>query len=245
LTWSIDGNDQRTVKRSDTWNSTAGRFDYPQTPSRIMLSLWPAGLPSNAKGTIDWAGGEISWNSPYMQNGYYYAMVSQVTVKCYDPPSGAQKSGSKSYIYTGEAGTNDTVQITDKTQILKSFYATGENDSYDPNASKSSASGSTKTGTAAAESTSAEIETVPGMSGAGNQAAENGNAASSASGSQATGGADAGGSASGSANSPSNTGGFSQGGGGGGQSGAAEMKSKALGGSIFAVWVGVLGLLIL
>lgn len=116
----------RTVNREDTWNATAGRFDYPQTPSRIMLSLWPAGLPSNEKGTIDWAGGEIDWNSPYMQNGYYYAMVKSVSVECYDPPAGAKGKGSKSYIYNDRKATNNTVELSDKQVILGSLYATGE-----------------------------------------------------------------------------------------------------------------------
>ncbi|KAK3078413.1 hypothetical protein LTS18_007572, partial [Coniosporium uncinatum] len=108
ITWSIDGNVQRTLKRDDTWNSTSNRWDYPQTPSRVMLSLWPAGLPSNGQGTIEWAGGLVDWNSPYMQNGYYYARVTDVNVECYDPPQGANVQGSKSYVYTNVAGTNDT-----------------------------------------------------------------------------------------------------------------------------------------
>jgi hypothetical protein len=116
----------RSLKRSDTWNATSGRFDYPQTPSRIMLSLWPAGLSTNEKGTVDWAGGEIDWNSPYMANGYYYARFSEVTVECYDAPSGAKKQGSKSYQYTDARGTNDTVAITDKQVILGSLMGTGE-----------------------------------------------------------------------------------------------------------------------
>jgi hypothetical protein len=127
LTWSIDDKELRTLERKTTWNATSGRFDYPQTPSRMMLSLWPAGLPSNEKGTIDWAGGEIDWNSPYMQNGYYYARFSEVTVECYDPPAGVKKQGSKVYKYTDQRGTNDTVVISDKNVILGSLMGTGEN----------------------------------------------------------------------------------------------------------------------
>lgn len=135
LDWSIDGNKMRSLKRSDTWNATSGRFDYPQTPSRIMLSLWPAGLSTNEKGTVEWAGGEIDWNSPYMANGYYYARFSEVTVDCYDAPSGAQKKGSKSYQYTDARGTNDTVAITDKQVILGSLMGTGENPGEAPKSS--------------------------------------------------------------------------------------------------------------
>ena len=126
LSWSVDGKVGRTVKRSDSWNATAGRFDYPQTPSRIMLSLWPAGLPSNGKGTIDWAGGEIDWNSKFMTNGMYGALVTKVTVQCYDAPSGIGGSGSKGYKYTDNMPTNNTVQMTDKTVILGSLMDTGD-----------------------------------------------------------------------------------------------------------------------
>lgn len=78
LTWSVDGKVLRTKNRNETYNSTTGQYHYPQSPSRIQLSLWPAGASSNAQGTIDWAGGAIDWNSPYMQNGYYYAMVKDI-----------------------------------------------------------------------------------------------------------------------------------------------------------------------
>jgi len=140
LKWIIDGNEARSLNRKDTWNSTANRFDYPQTPSRIMLSLWPAGLPTNAKGTVDWAGGEIDWNSPYMDNGYYYAMIKSVSVKCYDPPSGAKGGGSKSYKYTDRAATNNTVELSNDEVILGSLYASGE----DPEEGASTVSGGAK-----------------------------------------------------------------------------------------------------
>ncbi|EAT83046.1 hypothetical protein HBI56_070470 [Parastagonospora nodorum] len=137
LTWSIDGKDLRTLERKNTWNQTSGRFDYPQTPSRIMLSLWPAGLSSNEKGTIEWAGGEIDWNSPYMQNGYYFARFQEVTVQCYDAPSGIKKSGDKVYEYTDKAGTNNTVAITNNQVILGSLMGTGEDPGEAPKSGSS------------------------------------------------------------------------------------------------------------
>jgi beta-glucanase (GH16 family) len=146
LKWIVDGNTARSVKKSDTFNKTADRFEYPQTPSRIMLSLWPAGLPSNAKGTIDWAGGEIDWNSKYMRNGYYYAMVQEVTVECYDPPANTKKNGKKSYKYTDEAVTQEAVELSDDFVILGSLEGTGENPGE---ASKSSSSGPRPTKSAA------------------------------------------------------------------------------------------------
>jgi len=223
LDWSIDGKVQRTLERKNTWNSTANRFDYPQTPARVMLSLWPAGLPTNAKGTIDWAGGEIDWNSPYMQNGYYYARFQEVTVDCYDPPSGAQVKGSKTYKYTDEAGTNNTVAITDDEVILGSLRGTGENPGKASQASDSSAT---------------DVAMVPGGNpggGSGNEiqqtsgaAAANGNQA------QPTGASD---------NTNFGSSSFIQG--GSGSTGAGSSLESRIGGPVFAIVIAIMGLIAL
>lgn len=149
ITWSIDGNQVRTLNREDTWNATANRYSYPQTPARVQLSIWPAGLPSDAPGTIAWAGGLIQWNSTYMVNGYYYATFDWVSVECYDPPSGANVQGSKSYIYTNAALTNNTVEVTNRDTTLKNFQDSG----LDPTA------GSAASSTASATKS---VSTVPG-----------------------------------------------------------------------------------
>lgn len=171
VSWAVDDKILRTMYRNETYNSTTGQYHFPQSPSRIQLSLWPAGLASNGQGTIDWAGGEISWSSPYMQNGYYYAMIQDITVECYDPPSGYHNNGNKAYYYTTSAGTNDTVAIGNNNTILASFYATGDKPNYDPNAStsKSASASGTKTASSSASSSAADIETVPGVSGAGSR----------------------------------------------------------------------------
>lgn len=165
LTWAIDGQVMRTLKKSDTWNETSNSFHYPQTPSRIQLSLWPAGLSSNGQGTIEWAGGLVNWDSPYMQNGYYYAMVSDVNVECYNPPSGWNNDfGTNAYYYLSDEGTNNTVAIGNNDTILASFLASGNNPNYNPNAKASGSStmsGSKPTNTP---------QTVPGISGGGNVA---------------------------------------------------------------------------
>jgi len=231
LTWSINGNDQRTLNRKDTWNSTSGRFDYPQTPARIMLSLWPAGLSTNAPGTIAWAGGEIDWNSPYMTNGYYAARFQEVTVDCYDPPAGAQIKGKKTYKYTDKAGTNNTVAITDDLVILGSLMGTGENPgkpikSGDPAPTQSVAmvpGGNPGGGAGREVETSAGASTQTG-SGAQETAA--------------------------SGNTGSSSGQFVQGGSsnGGSSTGAGSVVQPGLsrmGGSVFAIVVAVLGLMAL
>lgn len=231
LTWSIDGNDMRTLNRKDTWNSTSGRFDYPQTPARIMLSLWPAGLPTNEKGTVDWAGGEIDWNSPYMQNGYYYARFQEVTVECYDPPSGTKSSGSKSYKYTDYAGTNNTVQITNDQVILGSLMGTGENPGE-----------AVKSGDAKATQTN--IANVPGGNVGGGNRAEDDSSQASATGTagfaQATGASTESGEST--SLGGSNAGQFDQGIGAQQSTGAGSSVEPRLGGSILAVFATVFGL---
>jgi hypothetical protein len=155
LTWSLDGKAYRTVKRSDTFNQTSKIYNYPQTPSRVQLSLWPAGLASNGDGTVNWAGGLVQWNAPDVANaGYYYAMVKDVTIKCYDPPSGAQIEGSKAYIYTDKTGTENTVKITDDNTVMQSFLDSGLN----MDANKPSGSGAP---------VATDAPTVPGLSGVG------------------------------------------------------------------------------
>jgi hypothetical protein len=227
LTWSIDGNNMRTLDRKSTWNSTSNRFDYPQTPSRIMLSLWPAGLSSNEKGTIEWAGGEIDWNSPYMQNGYYFARFSEVSVQCYDPPSGAQKKGDKVYQYTDARGTNDTVAITNNQVILGSLMGTGEDPGEAPKSGSPQATQS--------------VAMVPGGNPGGGNRAEATTAAAPVAGS--TEGASSGG---GQVVGGDSQVGFSQGGSSSGSStGAAASIEPGLGrvsGSALAIVVAILGL---
>ncbi|KAL1963686.1 hypothetical protein VTN77DRAFT_7890 [Rasamsonia byssochlamydoides] len=175
ITWSIDGNSVRTLQRSSTWNETTQQYQYPQTPARVQLSIWPAGLPTNAPGTIAWAGGEIDWNSQDIkEHGYDYATFGQITIECYDPPAGANIQGDKSYIYTNAAGTNNTVEITNKNTVLASFEATGTNMTAGA-------------GSATASSAATASDSVPGMSGGAGAAGEAASGSSSASGSSQTG----------------------------------------------------------
>jgi len=169
VSWAIDGVIARTKYRNETYNSTTQQYHFPQSPARIQMSLWPAGLETNGEGTVDWAGGLVDWDSQYMSNGYYYASVSDVTVDCYSPPDGFNKNyGSAAYYYQSVYGTNDTVAIGNNNTILASFYATGDKQDYCPSGCASaSASGTSKTTATSTPTMSNEPETVPGMSGGG------------------------------------------------------------------------------
>jgi hypothetical protein len=236
ITWSIDGNVVRTLDREDTWNATANRYYYPQTPCQVQLSLWPGGLPTNGEGTIEWAGGLVEWDSPYMTNGYYYAQFDSVSVECYDPPSGANVQGSKSYIFTDPSMTNLSVEITNNNTVLKSFLGTGTNLSAGSNTASGGGSSSTS-----------EVATIPGLTGGGT--GSNGGRGSNDTGSN--GGSSNGGSGTESSGTASSSGAASTGfvqGDGGDSNGAGSIGGSSetvLKGSLFAVIVAVVGLCVL
>jgi len=104
LTFSIDGQAVRTLNQADAVHN--GISYYPNTPSRIQLSLWPAGINTSAPGTVQWSGGMINWNDPdYASAGHFYMRVRSVEVTC-APQSSSSSSNSSipsgnitSYVY--------------------------------------------------------------------------------------------------------------------------------------------------
>jgi beta-glucanase (GH16 family) len=127
IEWWVDGKMGRSLDKKDTWNATSKNFMFPQTPSRVQLSLWPGGKEGNAEGTIAWAGGPIDWDHPDIQkSGYYYAAFSDVEIECFNAKSAPGTNSGKSYWYNNEAGTNDTIVDGDKRHTIASLMATGE-----------------------------------------------------------------------------------------------------------------------
>jgi hypothetical protein len=238
----VDGQASRVLNRKDTWNATANRWAFPQTPARVQLSLWPAGLPTNGKGTIDWAGGLIDWNSPLMSNGYYYATFESLTISCYNAHSAPGTNTGVSYTYDNVAGTNDTVVDGNKPTVLKSLLGTGTDlNAGDPGTS-ASASGSSKP--------SSSAQSIPGLTGGspGSDPQPNSGGASPSSSSSPQSGS------SGSSSSGSSSGGgFSQfgssgssGSGSGSSSSASSLnQERALKGSLFAAIVAVVAMVAL
>jgi beta-glucanase (GH16 family) len=55
IEWIMDGKTVRTQPYMDPGQ-------YPQTPCYIKFGLWAGGDPSNAKGTIQWAGGLTNYD---------------------------------------------------------------------------------------------------------------------------------------------------------------------------------------
>lgn len=211
---------------------------FPQTPARVQLSLWPAGLASNGQGTVDWAGGLVDWNSQDIQsNGYYYATFESVTISCYNATSAPGTNTGASYTYNGYTGANDTVVDGTGATVLSSFLATGTNMTLGAVASS---------GTASATQPSTTAETVPGLTGA--DPGVDSHASSSAAGDSSGTATQAAGSSasSSSSSSSSSSGGFSQGS-SGTKSGAEKLGAgqEKLKGSIFAGLVALIAMMAL
>ncbi|KAL0573628.1 putative glycosidase CRH2 [Marasmius crinis-equi] len=108
LNFLIDGEVVRTVKKSDAVDAR-GVSTYPSSPSRIQLSIWPAGIPSMPPGTREWAGGDINWQDPdYKAAGQFYALLKSVKVECAD--SNNAGANITSYVY-GQNSTTDTPSV--------------------------------------------------------------------------------------------------------------------------------------
>jgi len=111
LTWSIDGNAVRTVQKNDTISADGTYYEYPTTPARVQLAIWPAGIPGEPSGTVAWADGMIDWNDPdYVAQGHFATIIKSVTITCSAETTstaannGSLPANSQSYVYM----TNDT-----------------------------------------------------------------------------------------------------------------------------------------
>lgn len=196
IEWSIDGKKVRTLKKEDTWNKTKETYDYPQTPSRVQVSLWPGGDSRNGLGTIEWAGGKINWDSTDIQEyGYYYAFIKNLKIETYDLPEDVEKveadddeavgDGYNAFLYNSTNGKAKNIYLTNRKTWLGSADATGmdpENESDDESDHEThtetlvSGSGSeavtkTKTSTSTPEKT-ASVD-IPNQGGAGGHAGQN------------------------------------------------------------------------
>lgn len=94
IVWQIDG----VTVRAMTYDQAA-TGQYPQTPMMIKVGSWSGGDPSNAPGTISWAGGPTNYAA-----GPYTMYLKSIAVTDYS-------TGSQ-YTYDGTAGTWQSIQST-------------------------------------------------------------------------------------------------------------------------------------
>ncbi|KAL8690227.1 MAG: hypothetical protein Q9218_004278 [Villophora microphyllina] len=91
IAWQIDGKTVRTLSPNDA------QGQYPQTPMMIKIGAWSGGDPSNAPGTVAWAGGSTNY-----AGGPYSMIVKSIAVTDYS-------SGSQ-YSYSGTSGGWQSIQ---------------------------------------------------------------------------------------------------------------------------------------
>lgn len=95
IEWYIDSTKVRTLAYP------SGGVNYPQTPMRIKLGIWAGGDPTNAEGTIEWAGGETQY-----QDAPFTMTVQKVMVENLNP--------SDSYSYGDESGSYKSIKFDKK-----------------------------------------------------------------------------------------------------------------------------------
>ncbi|KAI4717073.1 hypothetical protein E4T48_06696 [Aureobasidium sp. EXF-10727] len=95
IDWLIDGVVVRTLMYADA----VGGQNFPQTPMRLKLGNWIAGDPAtNAKGTIEWAGGETDFSkAPFTM------YVKSVSVTNYNPAA--------EYQWTDKTGSYESIKL--------------------------------------------------------------------------------------------------------------------------------------
>lgn len=94
ITWHIDGRHVRTL----SYAAAQGGSRYPQTPMRVRLGIWAGGDPSNAPGTIQWAGGRTHYSqAPFTMH------VKSVEIVNYHP--------ANSYTYSDHSGSWRSIRV--------------------------------------------------------------------------------------------------------------------------------------
>ncbi|TBU65136.1 concanavalin A-like lectin/glucanase domain-containing protein [Dichomitus squalens] len=120
LTWLVDGQQVRQLKRSDVPSSDSiSRYPspHPASSSGAPNFIWPAGISTSTQGTIEWAGGLINWSDPdYQSTGHFYAFIESVPTVCADVKSNS--ANAQSYVYGKNASTfSPAVAVTNETTI--------------------------------------------------------------------------------------------------------------------------------
>ncbi|KAI9873134.1 MAG: hypothetical protein M1830_000792 [Pleopsidium flavum] len=91
IVWQIDGVTVRALTQANA------QGQYPQTPMQLKFGAWSGGDPSNAPGTIQWAGGSTNY-----AGGPYTMQVKSIAVTDYS--TGTQ------YTYSGTSGNWQSIQ---------------------------------------------------------------------------------------------------------------------------------------
>jgi hypothetical protein len=90
----VDDKVVRTLQFADA----NGGSNYPQTPMNVRIGIWAGGDPTNAEGTIEWAGGETDYSqAPFTM------VLEKVEVRNENPGS--------SYSYGDMTGGFESIKV--------------------------------------------------------------------------------------------------------------------------------------
>ncbi len=159
LTWYLDGQVVRVLPNTTSQG-------YPQTPMYIKMGIWAGGDPSNAPGTIEWAGGETDYSlAPFTM------YIKSLVVTDY--------STGKEYTYGDQSGSWQSIKAVDgeingRYQQAQEDFAklvagqaieSSQSSSVSPtSSSSSSASSSTSSSTSSSASSSASSSSSSSIS---------------------------------------------------------------------------------
>jgi beta-glucanase (GH16 family) len=112
IEWLIDGKSIRKLPASER----DGKL--PNTPSRIMFSIWSTDADGVLKGTKEWAGGDVNYNTQQMKdNGYFDIEIESLNVECYGEPLSTD-ADFKNYLNDNE-GVDKEKEAKEKEQKKK------------------------------------------------------------------------------------------------------------------------------
>ncbi|KAJ5131516.1 uncharacterized protein N7515_007555 [Penicillium bovifimosum] len=139
VVWLVDG----AVVRTLNYNDAQGGSRFPQTPMNIRIGIWAGGAPTNAPGTIEWAGGPTDYSK-----GPYSMYIKSIDVKNYNP--------AESYLWTDRSGSSASIKFTGSDAVKPGTTSTTSTTTSD-----ATTSSSTKTSTTTTKSvpTTTEIST--------------------------------------------------------------------------------------
>ncbi|CAG8895198.1 unnamed protein product [Penicillium egyptiacum] len=137
INWLIDGKIVRTVNYKDA----QGGARYPQTPMNIRVGIWAGGAPTNAQGTIDWAGGPTDYSK-----GPYSMYIKSINVKNANP--------AESYTWSDKSGSSDSIKFTGSNAVTsRSTTSETATSSSTESASSTDSPSTTTEGTSSAATT--------------------------------------------------------------------------------------------
>lgn len=152
LTWYLDGNPVRVLENTTSQG-------YPQTPMVLKMGIWAGGDPSNAPGTIEWAGGLTDYN-----DAPFTMYVRRVIVTDY--------STGKQYSYSNKSGSWESIVAEDGeingryNEALQEFAElAGSTGNSDDDGSSSSSSSSVTTSTMSTSSQTENSGSTVSLSG--------------------------------------------------------------------------------